>query len=60
METNTSQIAWHHISIGTGSLNDLDQRIAESQEKGYKLVRAYLLDEGMADIFASVGEAAAQ
>jgi hypothetical protein len=38
METNTSQIAWHHLSIETGSLNDLDQRIAESEDKGYELV----------------------
>jgi hypothetical protein len=38
METSTSEIAWHHQSIETSSLNDLDLRIADSEGKGYELV----------------------
>ena len=38
METGTSEIAWHHQSIETSSLNELDSRIAESEGKGYELV----------------------
>jgi hypothetical protein len=38
MHSGLNEIAWHHLSIETSSLNDLDQRIAESEDKGYELV----------------------
>jgi hypothetical protein len=38
MESNTSEIAWHHQSIETSTLNDLDLRIADLEGKGYELV----------------------
>jgi hypothetical protein len=45
MDTNINETIWHHTSIETGSLNELDQRIEESEEKGYQLVTV-LVHEG--------------